>query len=126
MIYDVTVTREDGNWLADVPAVPGAHTFARSLAGLVESVREVITLMDDLDDNAEPAVNLLFEVSDPLVAESAKLGRERVELERREREVQAATARAVSCLTDSGYSVRDAAVLLAMTPGRVSQLTHAR
>jgi predicted RNase H-like HicB family nuclease len=29
--YEAVVTREDPMWLADVPAVPGAHTFARSL-----------------------------------------------------------------------------------------------
>lgn len=53
-VYEVKVTREDGSWLADVPAVPGAHTFARSLAGLARSVREVIILMADLDDDATP------------------------------------------------------------------------
>lgn len=39
------VTREGSSWLADIPAVPGAHTFARSQAGLAKFVREVIILM---------------------------------------------------------------------------------
>jgi len=52
--YDVIVTREDGAWLANVPAVPGAHT--------------------------------------------------------------------IDALIDQGYSVRDAAELLAITAGRVSQI----
>lgn len=52
--YEVVVTREDGAWLADVPTVPGAHTYARSLTALTEAVREVVILMDDLDDDAQP------------------------------------------------------------------------
>jgi len=39
MSYTVHVTREGDIWLADVPSVPGAHTFARSLEGLARSVR---------------------------------------------------------------------------------------
>lgn len=45
--YRVVVTREDGRWLADVPDVPGAHTWANSLNALRKAVREVIALMDD-------------------------------------------------------------------------------
>lgn len=122
MSYDVTVTREDGSWLADVHSVPGAHTFARSLAGLVESVREVIVLMADLPDDAQPDVTLTFDVSDPLVIEAAALGRARRELAERETAVRDATADTARSLTGAGYSVRDTAVLLAMTPGRVSQV----
>ena len=77
--YEVIVTREGDSWLADVHAVPGAHTFARSLAGLARSVREVM----------------------------------------------AHTSAAVAQLAREGYSVRDAAALLDLTPGRVSQLLKA-
>jgi len=60
MSYTVLVTRDGDDWLADVPSVPGAHTFARSLEGLARSVREVVVLMDDLPDDAE--VELGFHV----------------------------------------------------------------
>ena len=60
MSYAVLVTRDGDSWLADVPSVPGAHTFARSLEGLARSVREVVVLMDDLPDDA--AVELDFHV----------------------------------------------------------------
>ena len=60
MSYAVLVTRDGDSWLADVPSVPGAHTFARSLEGLARSVREVVVLMDDLPDGA--AVELDFHV----------------------------------------------------------------
>jgi predicted RNase H-like HicB family nuclease len=68
--HEVIVTREGGSWLADVPAVPGAHTFARSLAGLAKSVREVIILMADLDGDAKPKLIFTYEVSDEVVQEA--------------------------------------------------------
>ncbi len=72
--YEAVVTREDPMWLADVPAVPGAHTFARSLPALLESIREVIVLMDDLPDDVTPDFCLTFDVDDPDVGAAAQLG----------------------------------------------------
>ncbi|PZS15523.1 MAG: hypothetical protein DLM57_12460 [Pseudonocardiales bacterium] len=63
MSYEVVVTREDDAWLADVPSVPGAHTYARSLPSLFASAREVIVLMDDLDDDAQVEVDVRFDES---------------------------------------------------------------
>lgn len=123
MTYDVVITREGENWLADVPSVPGAHTFARSLPSLYESVREVIVLMDDLEDDAVPAVRYRLEVDDPLLAEAADLGRARAELAELEASVQARTGKTVAKLTESGYSVRDVAALVGVSPGRISQMT---
>ncbi len=120
--YEVIVTREDGAWLADVPAVPGAHTFARTLTSLRRSVREVIILMDDLPDDAEVAMSFRFDVDDETVAEAARLGQERRGLAAREADVMAGTARSVEDLIQHGYSMRDAAELLNITAGRVSQL----
>jgi len=125
-VYEVVVTREDGVWLGDVPSVPGAHTFARSLAGLVEAVREVIVLMDDLPDDAKPTVTFSYVVPDEVITSAAEVGRQRAKLDRAERENAAATAAAVHRLKAAGYSVRDASVLLGVTPGRVSQLTAGR
>ena len=48
--YRVMATREDDAWLADVPELPGAHTFARTLPALDKAVREVIVLAADLPD----------------------------------------------------------------------------
>ncbi len=124
-VYEVIVTREDGSWLADVPAVPGAHTFARSLAGLARSVREVIILMADLDDDATPELTFTYQVSDEAVQEAAAVGRERRQARLLENALMAHTAAAVARLARDGYSVRDAAALLDLTPGRVSQLLNA-
>jgi hypothetical protein len=46
--YRAIITREDGHWLADVPSLPGAHTYARSLPTLDQAVREVVVLAADL------------------------------------------------------------------------------
>jgi predicted RNase H-like HicB family nuclease len=123
--YQVVASREDGVWLADVPAVPGAHTFALSLPALLESIREVIVLMDDLPDDATPEFSLTFDVDDPDVGAAAELGSLRQEITARGHELQRATADTARRLTSAGWSVRDAAVMLHITPGRVSQLTHA-
>jgi len=122
--YEVIVTREDGAWLADVPAVAGAHTFARTLTGLRRSVREVIIVMDDLPDDAAVAMVFLFDVDDETVAAAARLGQERRAIAAREADVMAGTARSVGDLIEHGYSVRDAAELLNITAGRVSQLAN--
>ncbi len=122
--YEVIVTREDGAWLADVPAVAGAHTFARTLTGLRRSVREVIFLMDDLPDDAAVAMSFRFDVDDATVMDAARLGQERRAIAAREADVIAGTARSVGDLIEHGYSVRDAAELLNITAGRVSQLAN--
>lgn len=61
MAYRVVVTREDESWLADVPGVPGTHTWAKDLPALDASVREVIALVEDLPQGAEAELNLCYE-----------------------------------------------------------------
>lgn len=122
MTYLVIVTREDGQWLADVPSVPGAHTYARSLEGLRRYVREVIILMDDLDDDAQADVAFKFDVEDEVIRDAARVGDERRDLLAREAAVRGEVAEMARSLSEAGYSTRDAAALLDITPGRVSQL----
>lgn len=59
--YHVTVTREGEDWLADVPGLQGAHTFARDLPSLDRYVREVIVLAADLPDAAADDLSLTWE-----------------------------------------------------------------
>lgn len=119
--YTVEVTRENDTWLADVPAVAGAHTFARSLRGLAQSVREVVVLMDDLPDDADVRLDFHFAVDDQSVIEAERLRRVRADVESQEAELVAATARLAAVLSRQ-YSVRDTAAMLGITAGRVSQL----
>lgn len=125
MTYEVRVSREGDKWLADVPQVRGAHTFAKSLEGLERSVREVIQLMDDDRDEAtEIAVDFVFAEIDGPVRSAYLAGQERRELATRERELQDRTRALVAELIDQGVSGRDAARILAITNGRVSQLAN--
>lgn len=123
--YEVVVTREGSNWLADVPSVHGAHTFARTLNGLLKSVREVIVLMDDLPDDANPDVTLTFDVPDDLVTSAAEVAIARRTLATYEQEVQQKTARLAADLLAHDYTVRDTATILGVSPGRISQLVSA-
>jgi predicted RNase H-like HicB family nuclease len=126
MTYQVIVTREGDQWLADVPDVPGAHTFANSLDGLRRAVREVIVLMDDLPDDAQPDVTFTFDVEDETVQAAVEVARRRDELEAAEAELRKATLDTIRALKSRGHSVRDVAALVGVTPGRVSQVAPER
>jgi predicted RNase H-like HicB family nuclease len=58
--YRVHVTREDGQWLADVPELEGTHTYAASLTALDRHVREAIVLGADLPDDAMAGLDLVY------------------------------------------------------------------
>lgn len=125
--YRVVVTRADGHWLADVPSLEGAHTYARSLPTLDQAVREVVVLAADLPDEAMPGLVLDYEyhTGDPSLDATA---REVRQLRRDAEELAAAaaatrTGRAAAELVGRGLSVRDVAALLGVSPQRVSQLT---
>ena len=125
MSYRVVVTREGANWLADVPGVRGAHTFARSLLSLDRAVREVIELMDDSRDSAsEITIDYAYEGFDGSVDAAVMAGRERRALTVRARDLQGRTRLLASELVAQGFSVRDAARMLEITSGRVSQLVN--
>lgn len=127
--YRVVVTREDDAWLADVPDLPGAHTWGRSLAALHRSVREVIALVEDLPEGAEDDLDVVFDyqLGEPDVGErAAALRKLRERIERDERKLAEGTAAAVEELTRAGYSVRDVAALLSISPQRVSQIQPRR
>jgi hypothetical protein len=131
--YRVVVTRdpEDARfWLADVDGLDGAHTYARSLTALDRYVREVIVLAADLPDEAEEAVQLIwdYQTGDPTidaVAAQIRSRREQVEAEARHL-AEETTTLARRLVTEGRYSVRDAAALLAVSPSRIGQLAPKR
>jgi hypothetical protein len=113
--FRVVVTREDGHWLADVPDLPGAHTYARSLPSLDQAVREVVVLAADLPDEAMPelALDYDYHTGDPELDATAL----EVRRLRRQADDLAATAAARSSqvaaqLVARGLSMRDVAALL--------------
>jgi DNA-binding NarL/FixJ family response regulator len=124
--YRVIITREDGHWLADVPSLQGAHTYARSLPTLDQAVREVVVLAADLPDEAMPDLVLEFDYHTGDANLDATT-REVRQLRRQADEITAAaaarTSEAAAELVARGMSVRDVAALLGISPQRVSQLT---
>jgi predicted RNase H-like HicB family nuclease len=124
--YRVAVTREDGQWLADVPELQGAHTYARSLPTLDQAVREVIVLADELPDEAMPELLIDYEyhTGDPdLDVAAVEVRRLRREADELAAAAAARTGQAAARLVARGLSVRDVAALLGISPQRVSQLT---
>ncbi len=124
--YRVSVSREDGQWLADLPELQGAHTYARSLPTLDQAVREVIVLAADLPDEAMPelVIDYDYHTGDPeLDVAAAEVRRLRQQADELSASVTAHTGQAAARLIARGLSVRDAAALLGISPQRVSQLT---
>jgi DNA-binding NarL/FixJ family response regulator len=125
-VHEVVVTRENGMWLADVPGLEGAHTYARSLPSLDQAVREVIVLAADLPDEAmlELVLDYRYDTGDPeLDATALEVRRLRRKADELSAEVAARTGQAAVELVARGLSVRDVASLLGISPQRVSQLT---
>lgn len=124
--YRVVVTREDSYWLADVPELQGAHTYARNLPTLDQAVREVIVLAADLPDEAmlELVIDYDYHTGDPdLDAAAGEVRRLRRQAGELVTTAAARTEQAAVRLVASGLSVRDTAALLGISPQRVSQLT---
>lgn len=126
MSYRVIVTHEEGQWLADVPELEGAHTFARTLPALDRAVREVIVLAEDLPDEDMPSLALeyVYRTGDrELDTTTAEVRRLREQADALNEAATARTAEAAALLVSRGIGVRDAAALLRISPQRVSQLT---
>jgi hypothetical protein len=124
--YRVIVTREDSHWLADVPELQGAHTYARSLPTLDHAVREVIVLAADLPDQVMPelVIDYDYHTGDPeLDTTAVEVRRLRRQADELAAAATAQTEHAAIRLVSSGLSVRDAAAMLGISPQRVSQLT---
>jgi hypothetical protein len=129
--YHVVVRRDPEDWrfwLADVDGLDGAHTSSRSLATLDRYVREVIILSADLPDEAEDRLQLewTYQTGDPEVDQEAEqLRQRRAELESANRDLAAHTsALAQRLVTTAGFSVREAAALLSISPARVDQMVQ--
>jgi len=125
--YTVDVTREDGQWLADVPGLPGAHTFAGNLVTLDKYVREVIVLVEDLPEEESATIALDYRYHDvpDVVMQAAALGRRRRAIEQEATQVLATVTDTAQALSAAGYSIRDAAGLLGISTSRAAQLVAA-
>jgi predicted RNase H-like HicB family nuclease len=124
MSYHVVVTRDDDGWMADVPALPGTHTWAKTLRALDRNIREVIGMVEDLPRSAEASLDLdlKYRTGDPdLDSRSSQLRARRKETERNAAEVASETRKLAGQLAGQ-LPVSDTAVLLGVSKGRVTQL----
>jgi predicted RNase H-like HicB family nuclease len=60
MKYLVILHEEDGQWWAEVPALPGCYTYADTRDEVVQNVKEAIACHLDQPTEAEP-VNVEFQ-----------------------------------------------------------------
>lgn len=125
MTYTATVTREGNMWLAEVAGLPGAHAYARTLTKLRKEISDAIILSADLDDGSAVDVEFSMVGSDlELIAQAFTLASRRQQIRSAEAAVIAETAGVAKSLVAAGWSVRDAAGALNVTPGRISQLVN--
>ena len=125
--YRVVVTREDGQWLADVPDLEGTHTHARTLRALDRAVREAVVLGADLPDDALDQLVLDYDYRSggpQLDADAAALRRRRTELTGLADEVEERTRELGSRGVGAGLPLRDVAVLLGVSHQRVAQVAR--
>lgn len=123
-MYTIRAARSEGWWILTAPQVPGVVSQVRSLAHAEEYAREAISFVLDVPENS-------FDVTiDPVLPAdlSRRVRRARksvAEAERLRREAAALSSDAVrELLSTGGLKGREAAIVLGVSPQRVSQLAH--
>ena len=122
--YQVRVTRDGRFWVGVVDGLPGGATETRTVADLEAEVRDLIAGLTDADPDSFE-LDLDWTAALPRQASAAvkSVHSRRGKLRTAEREYGDAQRRAVHTLTTGGVSVRDAAALLGVSPGRISRLS---
>ena len=123
-IYDVDMYRDEtGYWIADVPEVPGAHSFAKRIDQITANIREAIALALDIDDPDTVEVNTRIALPSTL---EKLLGEARHLRDIADAATQAArdaSREAARALVEQGeFSLRDTGALLGVSHQRVGQL----
>ncbi|WP_032366057.1 hypothetical protein [Rhodococcoides fascians] len=115
-------TRSGKWWAVEVPEVDGAYTQARRLDQIPMMVADAVSLLEDVPaDSVE--VSLDIDLGVPDVSEYVRSARVAVKDAARAQESAARTSRdAVGRLRNLGLTVRETAIVLDVSPQRVSQL----
>lgn len=121
MTYTAVCRRSGGWWAISVPELKGVHTQARRLDQVEGVVREAIALfLDVAPDGFEVVVK-------PEVPDEVDQARQaRRALRHAEESAERATRAAAEALIKQGLTVRDAGILLGISPQRVSQITSTK
>lgn len=124
--YHVDAERQPRGWTATVADLHNVTAQARTLAALDVRVREALAAALQLPATAAGDLALAYEyhVGPPqLGAAAAQIRADRARLDDEERRLAVRTKAAAEVLTRQlDVGVRDAAVVLGVSPGRISQL----
>ena len=122
MKYRVEMKHDQaGAWLAKVPAIPGCHTYGRTLDQARRRILEALGLWVDDVAKADLEFDLRLPADIRTMLRQTSAARERSV--RVQRETHEATVDAAKQLTERfGLSRRDAAELLGLSHQRVQQL----
>jgi predicted RNase H-like HicB family nuclease len=120
--YVAHVERDEaGYWIADIPAVPGAHTFAKRLDQLPGRLAEAIAVILELNEPVgEPRLDVRLNPELDHLVHVAKERRHQVDAIATE--ASEATRLAVRALLERGLSLRDAGAVLGISHQRIGQL----
>jgi predicted RNase H-like HicB family nuclease len=124
-VYDVTVTREDNLWVAEVKDLRGGATDAERFADLNEEVRDLIAGLTDTDlGHFDVRWHYVQRDHDfTTVIEALRTWEEQAELAMASRDE--ARRAAIGAMRRLGLSVRDVADVVGLSHQRISQLERA-
>ncbi len=116
----------DGIWVADAPDLRGAHTQGRTIPGARARIREVIALVEHINDESSFDLEETFRAPGDAgqLIYAAREARERAR--KAQAEADEMTAAAARSLAAVGMSTRDAGEVLGISHGRVHQLVKGR
>ena len=122
--YRVKLTRDDdGAWLAQVPSVPGCHTYGRSIEQAMNRIREALALW--VDDASTANLQSDIRLSEPARSNVRRVRSARDRAQRAEDDARALLAETVKELTrEEGWSVRDVAGVIGLSPQRIHQISR--
>lgn len=119
------VTRSGDWWAIEVPEVPGVFTQAKRLDKVAAVVADAVSLMEGVDaESVEVAIEPQLRIEVRRDVEKALRLKRAAAVAADEASTQLRSA-AAEVLAE-GLSVRDAAVLLELSPQRISQLSPQR
>jgi DNA-directed RNA polymerase specialized sigma subunit len=121
--YTVDAKRWEHGWELHVEGV--GVTQSKSLHSAASVAREYISLAEDISDESTIDVEIRPQIDNALGQEVIAARKAVEELGERQREVAALSRAAARDLAESGLSGADIAVVLDVSPQRVSQLLNA-
>jgi 1,6-anhydro-N-acetylmuramate kinase len=123
--YTVDAKRWEHGWELHVEGVGVGVTQSKSLHSAASVARAYISLAEDISDESTIDVEIRPRIDNALGQEVIAARKAVQELGARQREVAALSRTAARDLAESGLSGADIAVVLDVSPQRVSQLLNA-